>query len=122
MIRFAAGLAIIGGAGLLFATLVTCVSIVLKMLRRGADALFGNTTIAENLPWLRSILGEEELVSFGVAFALFAALPWVMIQKGHIRIDLFKPAFGDRLNRFLDLLADLVLAALAYLILTRQWD
>ncbi|MBR9863949.1 MAG: TRAP transporter small permease subunit [Rhodobacteraceae bacterium] len=115
MTRLAAGLALLGGLGLIFATLVTCVSILLKLGGR----IFDNTT--ESLSWLRPILGEEELVTYGVGFALFAALPWVMIQRGHIKIDLFEPVFGDRFNRVLDLIGDVILAALAYLILTRQW-
>jgi TRAP-type C4-dicarboxylate transport system permease small subunit len=119
--RFAAGLALLGGLGLIFATLVTCVSIILKMLRRLADMFFDSAAVGEALPWLRSILGEEELVTYGVGFALFAALPWVMLRKGHIKIDLFQPVFGERFNRVLDLLGDIALATLAYLILTRQW-
>ncbi|PLS21480.1 TRAP transporter small permease [Neptunicoccus cionae] len=115
MTRLAAGLALLGGLGLIFATLVTCTSILLKLGGR----VFGNTT--ESLSWLRPILGEEELVTYGVGFALFAALPWVMIQRGHIKIDLFEPVFGERFNRVLDLIGDVILAALAYLILTRQW-
>ena len=117
MNRFAAGLALLGGAGLIFATVLTCVSIILKMVRRGADAMFGASWVADTLPWLRAILGEEELVTFGVGFALFAALPWVMIQRGHIKVDLFEPLFGDRLNRVLALLGDLIfLPALLHLI------
>lgn len=116
--RFATFFALLGGMGLLFAVLVTCVSIVLKLLRRALDwALF------EAAPWpfIRPIWGEEELVAYGVGLALFAALPWVMIQKGHIKIDLFEPMFGARINRALDLIGDIALAAVGYLIFTRQW-
>lgn len=119
--RLAASLALIGGLGLIFATGITCISIILKMLRRVADAFFDSAAVGEALPLLRSVLGEEELVTYGVGFALFAALPWVMIQKGHIKIELFQPVFGERLNRVLDLVGDIVLATLAYLIMTRQW-
>ncbi len=121
MTRFAAGLALIGGLGLILATVITCVSILLKMARRIADSIAPSASVGEALPWLRAILGEEELVTLGVGFALFAALPWVMINRGHITIDLFQPVFGDRLNKVLDLLGDVVLATLAYLIFTRQW-
>lgn len=113
--RAAAALAVLGGLGLIAATLVTCTSILLRALGRAGEAL------GLALPWARPILGEEELVSFGVGFALFAALPWVMIRRGHIRVDLFQPLFGGRLNRLLDLLGDIGLAAMGYLILTRQW-
>lgn len=121
MTRLAAGLALIGGAGLLFATVVTCISILMKLARRLLDTLMGASETGAALPWLHAILGEEELVTYGVGLALFAALPWVMIRKGHIRIDLFESAFGHRFNRFLDLVGDISLAALAYLIMTRQW-
>ncbi len=121
MTKLAAGLALLGGAGLIFATVVTCISIVLKLFRRGLDSLFGAQYVGDLMPWLRPILGEEELVTYGVGFALFAALPWVMIRKGHIKVDLFEPLFGRRMNRVLDLFGDILLAVIAYLILTRQW-
>ncbi len=119
--RAAAFVAILGGMGLIFATLATCISIILKLIRRMLDATLGG--LFETVPWafIRPILGEEELVTYGVGLALFCALPWVMIRKGHITIDLLAPLFGKRLNRVLDLLGDLSLAALAWLILTRQW-
>ena len=119
--KLAGGLAILGGAGLIFATLTTCASILLKVARGAMDALFGASVVAETVPWLRPILGEEEIVSYSVGFALFAALPWVTLQKGHIKVDLLESLFRDRLNRFLDFLGDLSIAVLAYLIMTRQW-
>lgn len=116
--RLCIAVAVTGGLGLIAATLVTCVSILMKLARRGMEAV-GWTPQA--LDWLRPILGEEELVQYGVALALFAALPYVVYAKGHITIDLFKTTFGDRFNRLLDLLGDIALAALAYLLFTRQW-
>ena len=110
--------AVIGGMGLIGATLLTCCSILLKLARRGMGNI-GWTP--EPLAWVRPILGEEELVQYGVAFALFAALPYVMYSKGHIKVDLFANAFGPRLNRVLDLVGDAILATLAYLLFTRQW-
>ena len=119
--KLAAGVALIGGMGLFFATVVTCISIILKLVRRGFDSVFGATVVGDAVPWLRPILGEEELVTYGVGLALFAALPWAMLKKSHITVDLFEPVFGRRLNQILDLIGDLLLAILAYLILTRQW-
>ena len=121
VVKLASGLAIVGGLGLIFATLTTCASILMKLIRRVFDSALGPEFMLENAPWLRPILGEEELVTYGVGFALFAALPWVMVRRGHIRVDLFDALFGARFNRLLDLLSDLCLAALAYLIMTRQW-
>lgn len=119
--RFAEGIALLGGLGLIFATVVTCLSIILKLARRMLDTAFGVDALTDSAPWLRAILGEEELVTYGVGLALFAALPWVMIRRGHIRIDLFETRFGNGFNRLLDVLADLSLCAIAWLIMTRQW-
>ncbi|MBT0956910.1 TRAP transporter small permease subunit [Alphaproteobacteria bacterium KMM 3653] len=121
MEQLAGGLAVLGGLGLLFATAMTCASILLKLLRRGLDWLFPPVDAVLVLEAVRPILGEEELVTYGVGVALFAALPWCMIRRGHIKVDLLEPLFGGRFNRALDLLGDLALAVIAYLILTRQW-
>lgn len=117
--RFSAALAILGGLGLIFATVVTCTSIILKTIGRIITSVSGE--LPEALSVFRPILGEEEIVTYGIGVALFAALPWVMIRKGHIKIDLFHPFFSYRFNRFLDLLGDIALTVIAYLILTRQW-
>ena len=107
--------------GLIFATLVTCISILLKLTRRLLDAVLGQVADPATWAFVRPVLGEEELVTYGVGLALFSALPWVMIRKGHIKIDLFEPKFGTRFNALLDLVGDLALTVIAYLILTRQW-
>lgn len=121
IVRLSIGLALLGGAGLIIATVITCVSILLKVGRRAIDAAYGANAAPSALEWVTPILGEEELVQFAVGAALFAALPYVMLRRGHIRVDLLQPLFGDRLNRLLDLLGDVAIAVIAYLIMTRQW-
>ncbi len=116
--RLCIWIAVAGGLGLLAATILTCISILMKLVRRAMEAV---DWTPDALAWLRPILGEEELVQYSVALALFAALPYVMYAKGHITVDLFKSKFGPRLNRLLDLLGDLTLAVIAYLLFTRQW-
>ncbi|MEL6959774.1 MAG: TRAP transporter small permease subunit [Pseudomonadota bacterium] len=110
--------AVAGGLGLLAATLVTCISIALKLARRAMEAI-GFTP--DNLSWVRPILGEEELVQYAVGLALFAALPYVMYARGHITVDLFQKRFGVRLNQVLDLVGDVSLLVLAWLMFSRQW-
>lgn len=110
--------AVAGGMGLVAATFVTCASILLKLLRRGMEAI---AWTPDALSWVRPILGEEEMVQYGVGFALFAALPYVMYSKGHMAVDLCARNFGPRLNRILDVLSDATLAIIAYLLFTRQW-
>ena len=117
----AAGLALVGGLGLIFAILVTCLSVALKVSRRALNAVIPDFATAQGFDWLRPVLGEEELVQYAVGIALFSALPWVMLKRGHIRIDIFEPLFGKVFNRILDFAADAALLTVAYLILTRQW-
>lgn len=119
--RVAVGMALVGGFGLLFATVSTCISIILKLIRRILDTTASEFLDPEIWSFIRPILGEEELVQYGVGFALFTVLPLVMIRRGHIKINLFEPRFGERTNKLLDLLGDTALAAIAYLIMTRQW-
>lgn len=121
MNRLCIGLALVGGFGLIFATVLTCTSILLKLGRRLIDNIYGASNVPEVFDWVRPILGEEELVQLAVGFALFAMLPLVMIRSGHVRIDLFESYFGRFGNRILDLLGNLALAVIAYLLMTRQW-
>lgn len=119
--RLCIWLALIGGGGLIVATLLTCVSILMKMARRLIDRIYGAGNGPEALGWVRPILGEEELVQFAVGFALFAVLPYVMLRRGHVTVDLFEPWFGRVGNRVLVLLGDVTMAVIAYLLMTRQW-
>lgn len=112
--------AIAGGAGLLFAVGVTCASIFGKLLRRLLNAALdgGDSSLPS---WIGPILGEEELVQYAVGIALFAALPWLTLQKGHIGVDLLKDFLGEKTNRLLDFLGQFFFAGIVYLIMTQQW-
>ena len=113
--------AFLGGLGLIFAIVVTCLSIVLKVTRRVLDFTLSGIVDAALWSGIKPILGEEELVQYAVGVALFSALPWVMIRRGHVRIDIFEPLFGGGFNRLLNVAADLSLLFVSYMILTRQW-
>ncbi|MEO1549910.1 MAG: TRAP transporter small permease [Pseudomonadota bacterium] len=101
--RILAGL---GGLVLVAVVLMTCISI-----------------LGRNLIWagLGPIQGDFELVEIGVATAVFAFLPWCQFSRGHARVDLFANRFGPRLNRVIDLVADIAMAAAALLIAQRLW-
>ncbi len=110
--------ALIGGLGLLFATAATCFSIIFKLIRRLLDTSFGTS---DHWAFIRPILGEEELVQYGVGFALFSVLPYLMLKGGHIKVDLLKSYFSIRVNLLLNFFGDVALTIFAYLIMTRQW-
>ncbi len=114
-------IAVVGGFGLIGAMLITCISIVGKLVRRLLDITLSDNVDLHIVAWIRPILGEEELVQYGVGFALFAALPWVTLQKGHVTIDLLARYFNAKTNQIINLLADCSIAMIAYMLLTRQW-
>lgn len=120
--RLSQGLCLIGGLGLGFAVLAICGSALGKLGSRILNATIGPENIPQAFSWIKPLGGEKEIVAFAVGFAIYAALPLITLQRGHIRIDLFVSQFGVRLNRVLDLVADLILLTLAYMIVRQHWN
>lgn len=110
--RLARGLSVLtawaGGLALLVIVALTVVSI----LGRAGQSL--------GLP-VTSLPGDTELVEFGTGFAVFAFLPWCSYSRGHATVDMLQPLFGHRLNRTIDLIADLLMLGLALLLTWRLW-
>ena len=119
--QLARALAVLGGLGLLAAIAVTCVSILGKLCNRLLNAVFGADAAPAWLAWAKPILGEEELVQYAVGLALFASLPWLTLQQGHITINLLQNKFSRAVNRLLDLLGNLIFCAVIYMMMTQQW-
>ncbi len=65
---------------------------------------------------LAPIPGDFELVEMGMAFAVFAFLPWCQLQRGHASVEIMSNLFGNRGNAFLDLVSDLLMFLVALLI------
>ena len=99
-------LAVLGGVVLLGLIAVTTLSVSGRSL----------TAIG-----LDQIKGDFEIVELGVGLAIFFFLPWTQYNKGHARVDMFEPVFGKRLNAALDLLADLLILSIAYVLTWRLW-
>lgn len=106
----AQGAALLGGALLLAAALVTCMSVT-----RGA---FG-----------RPILGDTEIVELcmGVAVALF--LPWTEMRGAHVMVDVFTARMAPRPLAWLDALMRAAVALVATVLAVKiadgayaQWD
>lgn len=119
---FTIWLALIGGLGFAGAILVTCTSAIGKGISRILNNTLGADSIPTALSWIKPIRGEDEIVAFAVGFALFAAIPLAMYARSHVTVDLFEKRFSDWTNRLLDLLGDIFLAVLAWLIFSQQWN
>ena len=120
--RITAALCVFGGLGLGFAVLAICWSALAKLGARTLNAAMGPENIPQALSWIKPLGGEKEIVAFAVGFAIFAALPLMTLQRGHIRIDLFINVLGAGVNRLLNLAADLILLILAYIFVRQHWN
>ena len=99
-------LALAGGALLLAAGMVTVASVVGRAL-----VPFG----------FAPIKGDFELVSMACAPAIFAFLPWCQLRRGHVTVDMAVAALPPRIRAALGLAGDLVMTAVAAVILWRLW-
>ncbi|MVA99536.1 TRAP transporter small permease subunit [Nitratireductor sp. CAU 1489] len=66
---------------------------------------------------LAPVPGDFELVEAGTAFAVFAFLPWCQLNRGHATVDLFTSYLSAGANRWIDLVAE-ILMTLTLLVLT----
>ena len=114
-------LAIVGGIVLLAAIVITCLSI----LGRTASTLLYWDPLVRALPgltqWLLQIgigpiRGDFELVEAGMAFCIFAFLPYCQVTAGHAAVDIFTSPLGPRAQRVLSLLIELLFAVVLVVI------
>lgn len=93
-------LALAGGGVLLLLTGATCVSII------------GRAALPFDIG-LGPIRGIYDITEIGVAAAIFAFLPWAQLTGAHARVDLFRRAIPDMLDRMLDLIFSTAMAMAA---------
>jgi len=106
MRALAALLAILGGLALIAVILATVLSVSGRAL-----LAFG----------LSPIRGDFELVELGTGFAVFAFLPWVQINRQHASVEILTMHMGDRTNRVIDMIADVLMLAIALLLAWKHW-
>lgn len=99
--------AVFGGLVLIGITFLTCLSIVGR-----AMIGFG----------LGPIKGDFELVEAGVGFAVCAFLPWCQFQRGHASVDLFTNMLSATINRWINLIAETVMALAVFVMTWKLWD
>lgn len=65
---------------------------------------------------LKPILGDYELISVGMGFAVFAFLPWAHLMRGHALVSLLTDTFSDRVNAWILVVTDfMMLVASAFI-------
>lgn len=100
----ALAMALAGGAVLVALTVLTVVSVTGRNL---------------NFLGLGPIPGDFEMVEAGIAFAVFAFLPWCQLNRGHVTVDLFLAPLGHRPNAAVDAATNLLMAVAAAVIAWR---
>lgn len=94
-------LAVLGGIVLVAVTVMTVASI------SGRALIFLG---------LGPVPGDFELVQVGVGFAVFAFLPWCQLTRGHATVDILAPMMSVRVNRAIDLIAEIAMTVVLGLI------
>ena len=126
MNRLANVMAIFGGIVLLALIILVCISV----LGRSLNTLF-HGELAVWFPrlaeWVLAsgigpINGDFEIVESGIAFSIFAFLPLCQITMGHASVDIFTARLPLGVNWFLQMVIDIVFAAVLILIAVQLFD
>ncbi len=114
-------MAYLGGIMLAALIIMTCLSVIGRTLNGFMHSDWIEATVPAFGAWVLSlgvgpINGDFELIEAGVAFSIFAFLPLCQITGGHASVDIFTSMMGERTNRVLRLLIDIVFALILVLI------
>lgn len=120
-------MAVLGGVVLAGLIVLTCVSIAGRLLNDVFHGALAQSLMPRWSEWMIAngvgpITGDFELVEAGVAFAIFAFIPYCQITGGHASVDIFTSYLPRRANRFIQVLVDLVFAAVLILIAWRLYE
>lgn len=126
MMGLARVMAILGGLVLSFLILLTCVSILGRILNGIFHGEFMESIAPGFSKWMIDIgvgpvNGDFELLEAGVAFAIFAFLPLCQITGGHASVDILTNQFSRGTNRFLRMITEVIFAAVLVLIAWRLY-
>jgi TRAP-type C4-dicarboxylate transport system permease small subunit len=70
---------------------------------------------------LSAVPGDYELVEAGMAFAIFAFLPWCQLMRGHAVVGILTDKLPARYNAISELVVELLMLAVAVFLAWRHW-
>lgn len=112
-------MALAGGAVLAALVLLTCVSIAGREIAALLAGPLAGSALSEFLlrgVGVGAVSGDFELVEMGMAFCVFAFLPWAQVTRAHATVDLFYERMPARARRPLAAVTEVVFAAVLVLI------
>ena len=119
--------AILGGIVLTLLIVLVCVSIVGRLANGWMHSGFMQNQMPGIAQWVLGlgvgpVNGDFELVESGVAFAIFAFLPFCQITSGHASVGILTDKLPPRAQQFLRMIVELVFAAVLVLISWRLYE
>ncbi|ASP21173.1 tripartite ATP-independent periplasmic transporter, DctQ component [Antarctobacter heliothermus] len=108
-------MALMGGVVLILLVLITCISILGRVVNTALHSALMMSVAPGLATWLidagvGAIRGSYELVEAGMAFCIFAFIPFCQVTMGHASVDIFTNALPTRANRLLELLISVLFA------------
>ncbi|EAQ13227.1 TRAP-type C4-dicarboxylate transport system permease small subunit [Maritimibacter alkaliphilus HTCC2654] len=70
---------------------------------------------------LGAVTGDYEIVEAGMAFCIFAFLPYAHMTGAHATVDIFTNTLGEASHRWLLAVIDVVFAVVLIIIATQLW-
>ncbi len=119
--RLARSFAILGGLVLSALIVLTCLSIVGRLVNSLLHGSFAQALAPDLasmlLEWgVGPINGDFELVEAGMAFTIFAFLPLCQLNGAHASVDIFTARLPLRVNSVLRMVIEIIFAAVLILI------
>ncbi|MBK0325917.1 TRAP transporter small permease [Rhodobacteraceae bacterium F11138] len=127
MMALARFMAFLGGIVLTILIVLTCISIIGRLLNGVFHSALMESVAPGFSQWMIELgvgplNGDFELVEAGVAFAIFAFLPLCQITAGHASVDILTNSFPAGVNRLLRMITELVFAAVLILIAWKLYE
>ncbi|MDX1781421.1 MAG: TRAP transporter small permease [Thalassovita sp.] len=127
MNNLARGMAMLGGVVLTILILLTCLSVLGRAINTMlhsdfAEAILGGLTKTLLDTGVGPITGDFELVEAGIAFSIFAFIPFCQVTAGHASVDIFTSALPLRVNRFITMVSEILFALVLILIAWRLYE
>lgn len=120
-------MAVLGGIVLAALILLMCLSVLGRTMNGWLHAMIGAGILpgfAEGLIALGvgPVNGDFELVETGIAFSIFAFIPFCQVTAGHASVDIFTNFLPRPVQRLLRMLAELLFAAALVVIANQLWE
>ncbi len=114
-------MAIAGGIVLSVLILIVCISIAGRALNSFPHADLVTSVAPSASAWLLglgigAIPGDFEIVEAGMAFCIFAFLPYCQVTAGHASVDVFTAFLPTRANRLLSVAIEILFAVVLVVI------